>query len=105
MKTPISMRIDEDLLEAARATAASEHRSLANLIEVALAQRIGYRLEDRRLRVLVPGGVAAVRGAKIVPVEGETEDEVARAQATFDRLLDIAEHDERTPDASPKPEA
>lgn len=91
MKTPISMRIDDGLLEAARATAASEHRSLANLVEVALARRIGYRLGDRQLRVLVPEGAAALRGAKVLPAEGETAEEVAKAQAMFDRLLDIAE--------------
>lgn len=95
MKTPISMRIEADLLEAARGAAASEHRSLANLIEVALAERIGFSLEDRRMEVLVPEGAAKLRGAKIVPAAGQTADDVARAQASFDRLLDIADASER----------
>ena len=90
MKVPVSMRIDDGLLNAAQEAAVAEHRSFANLVEVALAQRIGYRLEQRRMAVLVPEGAAKLRGAKIVPAEWETSEDVTRAQANLERLLDIA---------------
>lgn len=97
MKTPISMRIEADLLEAAKGAAAAEHRSLANLVEVALADRIGYRLSDRRMEVHLPEGASALRGAKVVPAEWETPTEVERAQASIDRLAELATAAERRP--------
>jgi len=91
MKTPISMRLDDGLIEAAKLAAAEQHRSLANFVEIALAERIGYELRNRRMTVLVPGGTERLRDAKVVANPGESADEVARAQRLLDRLLDIAD--------------
>lgn len=100
MKTPISMRIEADLLEAAKGAAAAEHRSLANFVEVALADRIGYRHAERRMEIHVPEGATGLRGAKVVPSDWETAEDIKRAQSAFDRLVDIAAASE-----TPQPDA
>ena len=41
MKKPVTVRVDADLLDAARACAAREHRTLTNFIEMSLRGRIG----------------------------------------------------------------
>jgi hypothetical protein len=41
MKKAVTVRVDPDLLEAARACAALEHRTLTNFIEMSLRGRIG----------------------------------------------------------------
>jgi hypothetical protein len=41
VKKPVTVRVDPDLLDAARACAAREHRSLTNFIEMSLRGRIG----------------------------------------------------------------
>jgi len=96
MKAPISMRLDPQLLEAAKSAASKEHRSLANLVEVALAERIGYDLEARRLVVTVAAPAAAMRGARIVPSSWEAVEEIAQVQANFDRLIELAEAAEQS---------
>lgn len=41
MRTPITLRLDTTLLEAARAEARRDSRTLTNFIEVALRKRLG----------------------------------------------------------------
>ena len=41
MKKAVTVRVDPDLLDAARACAALEHRTLTNFIEMSLRGRIG----------------------------------------------------------------
>lgn len=41
MKKALTVRVDPDLLDAARACAAREHRTLTNFIEMSLRGRIG----------------------------------------------------------------
>ena len=41
MKKALTVRVDPDLLDAARAYAAREHRTLTNFIEMSLRGRIG----------------------------------------------------------------
>ena len=41
MKKAVTVRVDPDLLHAARACAAREHRTLTNFIEMSLRGRIG----------------------------------------------------------------
>ena len=50
MKKAVTVRVDPDLLDAARACAAQEHRSLTNFIEMSLRGRI----EERSGRGLIP---------------------------------------------------
>jgi predicted HicB family RNase H-like nuclease len=40
-KTPVTVRLNPDLLEKVRASAAKDNRSLTNYIETALRQRVG----------------------------------------------------------------
>ena len=41
MKKALTVRVDPDLLDAARACAAREHRTLTNFVEMSLRGRIG----------------------------------------------------------------
>ena len=64
MKKPVTVRVDPDLLDAARACAAREHRSLTNFIEMSLRSRIGDQSSDaatRRTR-LVSSQAGSSRG-------------------------------------------
>jgi hypothetical protein len=47
LKTPITVRVDETLLEAVRKCAEQENRSLTNYIETALKDRIGQYLASQ----------------------------------------------------------
>ncbi len=49
MKTPLTIRLDQDLLAAARVAARRDSRTLTNFIEVALRKQLG----------LAPPGTAA----------------------------------------------
>ena len=46
LKTPLALRIDPELLAAARECARLDNRSLANFIETALRQRIAAMTPD-----------------------------------------------------------
>lgn len=46
MRTPITLRLDTTLLEAARAEARRDSRTLTNFIEVALRKRLGMTEQE-----------------------------------------------------------
>lgn len=50
MKKAVTVRVDPDLLDAARVCAAREHRTLTNFIEMSLRGRIG----EQASQVTVP---------------------------------------------------
>jgi hypothetical protein len=58
------------------------------------------------MTILTPEGAEELRGAKVVPAHWEISENVAQAQANFERLLDIAEAAEESPskegDAAPR---
>jgi hypothetical protein len=97
-KTLVSMRFDDGLLEVARKAAGDDNRSLSNLAETALAEKLGYEIKrrPRRLQVLAPEGVESLRGMKVRPEPGDTPETLALEQALFERLLDIAEAQQLT---------
>jgi hypothetical protein len=46
MKKALTVRLNPDLLDAARSCAAREHRTLTNFIEVSLLERMGQSSSD-----------------------------------------------------------
>lgn len=60
MKTPITVRIDTDLLLQARRCASSENRTLTNFIETVLCERI---IKTTRIPLVAPA-TKSVRASK-----------------------------------------
>lgn len=83
MKTAISLRIEADLLSAAREAAARDSRGLTDFIEQALREKIGA---DNGFQLVAP---ANARALKVLPEPGETAAETAEAQRVYDALLDL----------------
>ena len=51
MKTPITLRLDTPILEAARAEARRDSRTLTNFIEATLRKRLGMTQQERAVSV------------------------------------------------------
>lgn len=64
MKTPLALRIDPEVLAAARACARLDNRSLTNFIETALRQRIAAMTSDA-----APRGQRAIGQTRELPID------------------------------------
>ena len=58
MKTPLALRIDPNVLAAARECARQDNRTLTNFIETALRQRIAEMTPDHPARGHLGAGLA-----------------------------------------------
>ena len=64
MKQAITIRIDPELLEAARAFAKQENRTLTNFLETALKERVGSSGQSKARKSFIEGRKAGRTGSK-----------------------------------------
>jgi hypothetical protein len=80
MKTQLALRLDEDLVELARRTAERQNRSLANFVEVLLAESLMSSESDLPVVSLVDADIAGIEAI---------DDDDAVDEAETARLRDI----------------
>ena len=88
MRRPVTMRLDQDVLTAARRRASGDNRTLTNYVETLLRRDLQIGI-DQRLEVIAPPGI---RDAVAVPVPGETDAERRRRDDLFFAVLDATGH-------------
>lgn len=89
MRKPMTIRIDTDLLEAAKAQARKENRTVTNYIETVLRRDLSLDESPEEVEVLAPSDVRQYRA---VPKPGESKEETELAQRIFDKILDRSGH-------------
>lgn len=89
MRKPMTIRIDTDLLKAAKAQARKENRTVTNYIETVLRRDLSLDASPEEVEVLAP---ADVRQYRAVPKPGESKEETELAQRIFDKILDRSGH-------------
>ena len=88
MRQSFTMRIDPTLLEAARAKAAGDNRSLTNYIETLMLRDLNVGREDT-LEVIAPPDV---RGYEPVRQAGETDEQIKLRRDLVHAILDASGH-------------
>lgn len=85
MRQSVTMRIDPDVLKAARSKAVSDNRTLTNYVETLMRRDLQMGTSQSDLEVIAP---ANIREAVAVPIPGETEEERKRRDDVFHAILD-----------------
>ena len=89
MRRKFTMRIDPEVLNAARRKAARDNRTLANYIETLIRRDVQADAATPLLEVIAPPGI---RNWVAVPIPGETAAERKRRDALFLAVLDASGH-------------
>lgn len=89
MRQRITIRLDPDMLKAARAKAAADNLTLTDYIETVIRRDLLMGAAEPSLEVV---GLANLRISIAVPVPGETPDERRRRDDVFFAILDVAGH-------------
>ena len=89
MRRSITMRIDPEVLKAARRRATADNRTLTNYIETLVRRDLQTDPNTRHLEVIAPPDI---RKWKPVPIPGETAAERKRREAIFQAVLDASGH-------------
>jgi len=85
MRQSVTMRIDPDVLQAAKSKATSDNRTLTNYVETLIRRDLQMGADEPTLEVIAP---ADIRNFVPVPLPGETEEERQRRQDLVAAVLD-----------------
>ncbi len=86
MRKPMTIRIDTDVLEAAKTRARRENRTVTNYIETVLRRDLRMDASEE-VEVYAP---ADVRQWRIVPKPGESKKKTELAERALKKILDRA---------------
>lgn len=89
MRQRVTIRLDPDVLKAARAKAAAEDQTLADYIEALIRQDLLMEAAEPSVKVVGPENL---RSSIAVAVPGETQDERQRRDDVFFAILDASGH-------------
>jgi hypothetical protein len=89
MRRSITMRLDPEVLKAARRKAVSDNRTLTNYIETLVRRDLQKGSAETALEVIAP---ADIRNSVAVAMPGETAAERKRRDAIFRAVLDASGH-------------
>ncbi len=89
MRQPVTMRLDQRVLKAAKEKAAAHNRSLTNYVETLLMRDLHVPSATTSIEVIAPPDI---RNSVSVPEPGETEAERQRRDAIFLAVLDASGH-------------
>lgn len=89
MRQSVTMRLDPNVLKAARQKAISDNRTLTNYIETLLRRDLQTTDDEPRLQMIAPDDI---RNSTAVPVEGETQEERKRRDDVFFAIIDSTNH-------------
>ncbi len=85
MRKPMTIRIDTNVLEAAKTRAQQENRTVTNYIETVLRRDLMMADTSEEVEVYAP---ADVRQYRMVPKPGETKEQTELAERAFKKILD-----------------
>jgi hypothetical protein len=85
VRQSVTMRIDPDVLKAARGKAGRDNRTLTNYIETLIRRDLELGGIDPSLEVIAP---ADIRDSVAVPMPGETEADRKRRDDVFFAVLE-----------------
>ncbi len=85
MRQSITMRLDEDVLKAAKVKASGDNRTLTNYIETLVRRDLKMKIADPTLTVIAPDDI---RDSVAVPMPGETEEARKRRDDIFFAVLE-----------------
>ena len=89
MRQSVTMRLDPNVLKAAKRKAISDNRTLTNYIETLLRRDLQTAADEPTLEVIAP---VDIRNSVAVPVAGETEEERKRRDDVFFAVIDATNH-------------
>jgi hypothetical protein len=81
------MRLDPEVLDAAKERAAADNRSLTNYVETLLRRDLRIGAAGSAFEVIAPENI---RQSAAAPVPGETEQERKRRDEVFRAVLDAS---------------
>jgi hypothetical protein len=87
MRKPMTIRIDTEILAAAKKRARRENRTVTNYIETVLRRDLEMMPTTEEVEVYAP---ADVRRWRIVPKPGEAKERTKLAERAFKKILDRA---------------
>ena len=85
MRQSVTMRLDPDVLMAAKRKAVGDNRTLTNYVETLMRRDLQLDAAEPTLEVIAP---ADIRNSVAVPLAGETEEERKRRDDVFFAVLD-----------------
>ncbi|MGZ9190195.1 MAG: hypothetical protein ACXW39_09085 [Nitrospira sp.] len=89
MRQSVTMRLDPNVLKAARQKAISDNRTLTNYIETLLRRDLQTTDDEPRLQMIAPDDI---RNSTAIPVAGETQEEQKRRDDVFFAIIDSTNH-------------
>lgn len=85
MRQSVTMRLDPDVLKAARSRAADDNRTLTNYIETLMRRDLQMSGAEPAMEIIAP---VDIRNSVAVPIPGETEEDRKRRDEVFFAVLD-----------------
>lgn len=85
MRQPMTIRLDSEVLAAAKRRAEADNRTLTNYIETLLRRDLGPAEKGTGLEVIAPPDI---RAYEPVPIEGETPERYEFRRRLFSAILD-----------------
>ncbi len=85
MRQSVTMRLDPDVLKAARGKATRDNRTLTNYIETLMRRDLEMGAMEPVLEVIAP---ADIRKSQAVPLADETDEQRQRRDEVFFAVID-----------------
>ena len=89
MRKPLTIQIEESVLESASARAHQQHRSVTEYIETLLRRDLDLPDTTDEVEIVAPRDAREYRA---VPKTGETDEQTELADRALQRILDRAGH-------------
>lgn len=87
MRQSVTMRLDPDVLSAARGKAIGDNRTLTNYIETLMRRDLQLDAAEPALEVIAPDNI---RNSIAVPLPDETEEQRKRRDDVFFAVIDAS---------------
>ena len=87
MRRSVTMRIDEDVLDAARDKAMNDNRTLTNYVETLVRKDLRLKSAETRIELIAP---KHIRKSSAIPLPGETVNDRKRRDELFLAVVDAS---------------
>jgi hypothetical protein len=87
MRRSVTMRFDEDVLDAARGKAMNDNRTLTNYVETLVRKDLHLKGAESQIELIAPKNI---RKSTAIPLPGETASERKRRNELFLAVVDAS---------------